>query len=32
MAFAGFGMLTANFTQLPNEIVDIKMPGLTDTL
>jgi len=25
-------MLTANFTQLPNEIVDIKMPGLTDTL
>lgn len=30
--FKGFMPLTANFTQSPNEIVDLKLPGLTSDL
>ena len=31
-AFRGFRPLVANFTQSPNEIVDLKLPGLTSDL
>lgn len=31
-AFHGFRPLVANFTQSPNEIVDLKLPGLTSDL
>ena len=31
-AFQGFRPLVANFTQSPNEIVDLKLPGLTSDL
>ena len=31
-AFRGFRSLTANFTQVPNEIWDMELPGLTEEL